>query len=90
MTMLQKVFSRATDQWILCVWCVMHGHQRPGYEMHKAVFHEHSKDIPCHVVEESGMGSHVNYVFCSDRHKRYFQNSHIEMGNLPSGYGKDT
>jgi hypothetical protein len=27
----------------------------------------------------------VHFLFCSERHKQYFVNSHRDMGNLPAG-----
>lgn len=32
-------------------------------------------------------GDHiVIYVFCSERHRQYFRNSHREFGKLPAGF----
>jgi hypothetical protein len=75
----KKVLSSSSGTWITCCWFEC---DRPGYEMHKSVFHEHAKNIPCE------HGQHINFVFCSDSHKRYYQNSHRDMGNLPPGYAK--
>jgi hypothetical protein len=60
----------------------MHGFGRPGYELYKSVFHEHAPSIGC----DHPYAEHVNFVFCSERHKQYYLNSHIEMGNLGAGY----
>ena len=45
---------------------------RDGVELHKFVVRE-------------GVNT-ITYVFCSERHRRYFMNSHISLGNLPNGY----
>lgn len=82
MVMKQKIRSFTSGDWIACVWCRMQGEDRPGYEMHKTVFHEHSREYPC----EHPMSQHVNFVFCSERHKQYFLNSHNDMGQLPEGF----
>lgn len=82
MVMLKKVLSGNTGKWINCVWCHMHGQDQPGYELHKTVFHEHAREIPC----DHPRAQHVNYLFCSERHKQYFRNSHIDMNQLPAGF----
>lgn len=81
---LKKILSANSGRWIPCVWCTMHGEDRPGYELYKSVMHEHARNIPC----DHPRASHVNYVFCSERHRQYFRHSHIDMGNLPPGLGK--
>ena len=83
MVMLQKIRSFSTGGWIKCVWCAMNGEDRPGYEMHKTVFHEHARDIAC----DDPRAQHVNFVFCSERCRQYYLHSHISMGDLPAGYG---
>jgi hypothetical protein len=75
----KKVHSRSSDTWILCAWF---GCEKQGYELYKSIFHEHASNIPC------ARGNHVNFVFCTERHKRLFQHSHISMGKLPPGYRK--
>ena len=82
MVMLKPVLSGNTGQWIRCVWCHMNGQRRRGFELHKTLFHEHARTVPC----EDPRAKHVQYLFCSERHKQYFRNSHIELGNLPAGY----
>lgn len=82
MVMLRKVLSGNTGKWINCVWHHMQGDDRPGYEMHKTVFHEHAREIPC----DHPRAQHVNYLFCSERCKQYFLNSHVAMNYLPPGY----
>lgn len=82
MTNERKVWSPGSQSWIPCVWCAMHGFGRPGYELYKSVFHEHAPSIGC----DHPYAEHVNFVFCSERHKQYYLNSHIEMGNLGAGY----
>lgn len=82
MVMLKKVLSGNTGGWIKCVWCHMHGDSKPGYELYKSVFHEHVPGLAC----DDPRAKHVNYLFCSERHRQYFRNSHIEMDRLPAGY----
>lgn len=82
MVMKQKIRSFTSGNWIPCVWCHMQGQDSPGYEMHKTIFHEHARDIPC----DDPRAQHVNFVFCSERHKQYFLNSHNDLGKLPAGF----
>jgi len=54
--------------------------------------------LPCcwDICEKDGVELHktrvrsgvesVTYVFCSDRHRMYWVNSHRDNGNLPAGY----
>jgi hypothetical protein len=79
--MARKVLSSGGG-WIPCVWCHMHGQENRGYELYKSVFHEHSRLMPC----DHPLATHINFVFCSERHKQYFRNSHVSMGNLPKGW----
>lgn len=76
----KKVISFNSGRPVGCVWCAMDGRYRPGYELYKSVFHEHAKFVACE------FGEHVNFVFCSERHKQYYLNSHRNMGNLPAGH----
>lgn len=77
----RKILSASTGNWVPCCWfeCT-----KDGYELYKAVFHEHAKELPC----DHPLSEHVNFVFCSERHKQYYLHSHIDMGNLPPGYQK--
>lgn len=63
-------------RFITCAWTECEKH---GYELFKAVFHDHS--TPC----DHPAAKHVNYVFCSERHKQYWVNSHRSMWQLPAG-----
>lgn len=35
--------------------------------------------------EDSGEDYMVRHLFCSERHRDYFRNGHVSMGNLPAG-----
>jgi hypothetical protein len=35
---------------------------------------------------EYGIPIIVQYVFCTERHKQYWRNSHVSYGRLPAGY----
>lgn len=37
--------------------------------------------------ERNETGGWLIYLFCSERHKLYWANSHISLGNLARGYG---
>ena len=76
MAVLKKIINGVGD-WIPCCWFEC---RKPGYELHKAIHHDHARTVPCE------RGAHINYVFCSDRHKQLFAHSHIDMGKLPPGY----
>jgi hypothetical protein len=75
----RKVRSFSSDNWINCVWFEC---DKPGYELYKAVFHEHARTMRC----DHPQSQHINYVFCSERHRQLFLHSHIAMGKLPPGY----
>lgn len=60
------------DRHVMCAWDTC---ERDGYEMHKVR------------VDYGKTGPHiVNYVFCTERHKQYWINSHRAYGQLPPGY----
>lgn len=81
MPVAKKVHSSSSDTWIRCNWF---GCEKYAYELYKSIFHEHAPELPCaHPLSE-----HVNFIFCSERCKQYFRNSHLDMGNLPKGYAK--
>jgi hypothetical protein len=81
MPVAKKVRSFTTDTWIMCAWfeCT-----RSGYELYKAVFHEHDRRLACH----NPLSQHVHFIFCSERHKQLYAHSHINFGQLPAGYRK--
>lgn len=81
MPVAKKVLSFSSGTWIACAWFEC---QRPGYELYKAIFHEHARELAC----DSPMSEHVNFIFCSERHKQLFRNSHLTFGQLPAGYRK--
>lgn len=66
----KMVLSRDSDRWLLCCWDECDKH---GYESNKAVYHDHPRGMPCN----HPYAKHVNYVFCSDRHKTMFVTSHL-------------
>lgn len=81
----RKVHSFTNDGWIRCNWFGTPSSgrcEKEGYELYKSVFHEHAREIPC----DHPMANHISYVFCSERCKRYYLNSHHDMGNLPAGF----
>lgn len=45
---------------------------RDGYELFK-------------VIIRAADGERTHYVFCSERHRQYFIQSHRSLGNLPPG-----
>jgi len=65
--------------YLLCCWTEC---EKPGYDLHKARTHDHAPRLPC----DHPLSKHTWWVFCSDRHKQYWVNSHRDMGNLPAGY----
>lgn len=75
---LRKVRSLTTGNWIRCNWFDC---DKDGYENFKSVLHDHARGIPC----SSPLASHINYVFCSERHADYYSNSVANMWNLPAG-----
>lgn len=79
MKIYKKVLSRNTGLWILCAWedC-----ERQGYELFKARVRETAPGV----VPEKW----IQYVFCSERHKMLWVNSHVKHGRMPAGYGGTT
>lgn len=75
----KKVLSSSTDTWIPCCWFEC---EKPGYELYKSVLHEHARELRC----DDPRSQHVNFVFCGERHKQLYLNSHRDMGKLPPGY----
>lgn len=55
----------------LWLLCCWQDCERQGYELYKCVKHEINQDVA--------------FVFCSERHRQYFLNSHRDNGNLPLG-----
>lgn len=81
MPVAKKVLSFSTQTWITCAWF---GCDRTAYDLYKSVFHEHSRDLAC----DHPYSAHVFFIFCTERHKRYYQESHKNFGQLPAGYRK--
>jgi uncharacterized protein YodC (DUF2158 family) len=79
MSSLKRIHSYSSDNWIRCAWFEC---GKDGYEMHKSVFHEHDRALPC----DHHLSAHINFVFCSERHKQYYLHSHIDLWNLPKGH----
>lgn len=79
MPVARKVHSYSSDTWIGCCWF---GCEKQGFELYKTVFHEHSRSLTC----GNPMAEHVNFIFCTERHKQYFINSRQNFGKLPPGY----
>lgn len=75
----KKVHSYSSDTWIPCCWFEC---DRDGYELYKAIFHEHGRNYTC----DHPAAAHINFVFCSERHKQLYLHSHVQMGQLPPGY----
>lgn len=75
---LKKVIN-GMGEVVPCCWFEC---DKPGYELHKTILHEHAKNMTC----DHPMSSHVNFVFCGERHRMLFLHSHKEMGKLPPGY----
>jgi hypothetical protein len=74
----KPVLSHHSGTWIICSWFEC---EQQGYELHKAVVHDHARGLPCN----HELSRHTHYVFCSDAHKQYWVNSHRSMNNLPAG-----
>jgi hypothetical protein len=70
--------NRGETLWLLCCWedC-----ERQGVQAHKTFSHDHARGLRC----DSAMSKHSWFVFCSERHRQLFLNSHISKGNLPTG-----
>lgn len=78
MSVMQRVWSYVNDQWIQCNWFEC---DKDGFEQYKAIQHDHHPDIRC----GNAPTEHTNYIFCSERHLRYYQNSVKDLWNLPAG-----
>lgn len=73
------VLSFSSGDWIKCAWFEC---EAQGYELYKSVFHEHARTMRC----DNPLSQHVNFIFCSERHKQYYLHSHVDLGNLPPGF----
>lgn len=69
--------DHAGDRKIMCAWDEC---DRDGYELHQVRVNYGTAATP-HVLK---------YVFCTERHKQFFINSHRRYGNLPPGYRLST
>jgi hypothetical protein len=70
----RKVISSGpAHDYIICSWddC-----EKYGVMLHRIVIHY---GVPPHRYD-------VTHVFCSERHRQYFVNSHRDYGKLPAGY----
>jgi hypothetical protein len=78
MPVSKQVLSRDNDRWLRCCWddC-----DNQGYELHKTRFHDHPRGTACDFPD----AKHLWYVFCTDRHRMFFLNSHRANGMLPAG-----
>lgn len=69
---------RGETVWLKCCWedC-----ERQGVDLHRTRSHDHARGLRC----DSPLSKHTWFVFCSERHRQLFLNSHISKGNLPTG-----
>jgi hypothetical protein len=65
--------DHAGDRHVMCAWddC-----ERDGFDLHQVRIN-YGKALTPHVVK---------HVFCTERHKQFFINSHRQYGVLPPGY----
>lgn len=77
MKVYKKVLSWDSGLWILCAWDIC---DKPGVELYKARVKDQYDPV-------TGEWSYIQYVFCSERHKMYWVNSHVRYGVAPAGYG---
>lgn len=75
----KRVYSHGGDNFIRCAWFEC---DQDGFELYKSVFHEHARGLPC----DDPRSEHVNFVFCSERHKQYYLHSHKDLNMLPPGF----
>lgn len=77
---LDKARSGET-RWLPCCWddC-----ERTGTTLFRTRFHDHNRGVAC----DAPWAKHVWYVFCSERHRQLFLNSHNEYGKLAPGTGR--
>jgi hypothetical protein len=66
------------DRHVMCAWDEC---DRDGYELHKVVVNDAADGYP---------PRYMRFVFCSERHKMYWVNSHKKYGDLPPGYKRST
>jgi hypothetical protein len=69
---------RGETRWLPCCWedC-----EKTGTTLHMTMHHDHNKGVPC----DAPWAKHPKFVFCSERHRQLFLNSHRSNGNLPTG-----
>lgn len=61
---------------IVCAWADC---EADGVNLYLTVVHDHSTRC------DHPDAKHPKYLFCSERHKMYWVNSHRNMWNLPAG-----
>jgi hypothetical protein len=59
------------------VYCAWDSCELDGYETNKVVINDAAPGYPEKIMR---------YVFCTERHKQFWINSHRSYGNLPPGY----
>lgn len=62
--------------YVVCAWDEC---EQDGVESNKCTVNYGKPGYPDQIVK---------YVFCSERHRQYWINSHHSYGNLPSGAGR--
>lgn len=72
-TVQRKVINHDRGGTFVC--CAWDECDKDGFEIFKVRAHEHAHSISCY----SDLAKHINYVFCSERHKQYWLNATGEM-----------
>ncbi len=68
----KKVVNLDRGGFVCCAWDEC---DSDGFEVFKIRSHEHAHSVPC----DSDIAKHINYVFCSERHKQYWLNATGDM-----------
>lgn len=75
----KRILSRDGGNWLLCCWDTC---TKFALETNKSLFHDHPRGMRC----DDALAKHIWFAFCSNRHMMFYTNSHLSMGNLPSGF----
>lgn len=75
------MISVRTGKHLLCMWEQCEKRGRTEYDV--VVTEGDPSDAGKNLLTPN----RTHFLFCTERHKQYFVNSHRDMGNLPAGLG---
>lgn len=82
----KKILSldRAAQGDVVFLPCCWDDCEKRATTLHQSRFHDHARGYACDHPD----AKHLMYVFCSERHRQLFLNSHHAYGRLGAGHGR--